>query len=132
MKIKYKLWHSVDKQWTSFGSISPSGVISSHQSYKEVVPCAFTGLTDKEGNEVYNQDVLALPEGEWMRGEGGMDDRAEVYYDESLARFGLNFFSIHGGEGYTGKEEHISDYIKRGWVVIGNSNPNPELLYLQD
>lgn len=130
MKIKYKLWHVVDKQWTSFGSISPSGVIASHQSYKEVVPCAFTGLTDKEGNEVYNQDVLALPEGDWLRGEGGMDDRAEVYYNETLARFGLNFFSIR--EGYTSKEEHISDYIKHGWVVIGNSNPNPELLYLQD
>jgi len=37
-----------------------------------------------------------------------------------FARFGLNFYSIQGGEGYTGDAQDIHEYVKNGAHVIGH------------
>ena len=51
-----------------------------------------------------------------------------VEWHSKFARFGLAFYSIYGGEGYTGREQHISDYVHGGAKIIGNIYENENLL----
>ena len=87
----------------------------------------FTGLLDSNNKEIFEGDVLAFKEGDWLRGQDGLDDRLEVFWDVKNSKFGINFFSKHGGEGYTGKSEYLSSYAKKT-QIIGNIFENPELL----
>lgn len=85
----------------------------------------YTGLKDKNKKEIYGGDIFQVGSNkEWIKGEG---ERSVVEWHNKLARFGLSFYSIYGGEGYTGKEQHLVDCI-RGLKVIGNKYENPELL----
>ena len=86
-----------------------------------------TGLTDSTGKEIYEGDILAYKNGNFLRGKDGFDDRLEVFWDNENSKFGINFFSKHGGEGYTGKSEHLCSYAKET-QIIGNIFETPELL----
>lgn len=93
----------------------------------------FTGLIDKNGKEIYTGDVLecAIPIDEVMAGYShSWWERGIVKYYPEFARYGLEFHSPFGGEGYTGIQEDISNYISGNgaWWVIGNIFENPDLV----
>jgi hypothetical protein len=75
--------------------------------YKEETVGQFTGLTDKNGKEIYEGDVV-----EWK----GV--RGEVWYNESAARF---FFDDSKGL-------HLEPHYGHEAEVIGNIYENPELI----
>lgn len=90
-----------------------------------VISMQYIGLKDKNKKEIYEEDVFQFgTKKEWKNGEG---ERGIVKWHEELARFGLTFYSIYGGEGYTGKNQHLVDFIK-GLKIIGNTCENPELV----
>ncbi len=68
----------------------------------------FIGLTDKNGKEIYEGDVLHV----W---EHSVDDRGIVRYDKSYTAFVVGKYNCTVGE-----FEHIE--------VVGNIYENPELL----
>ena len=84
-----------------------------------------TGLRDKKSILIDEGDILNYTsKKEWKSGDC---DRGVVFWHDELARFGLRFYSIYGGEGYTGKTEHIVDYIRKS-KVIGNIYEHPHLV----
>lgn len=102
----------------------------SFYTHREVIPETvgqYTGLTDKNGAMVFEGDVIAPPDDKWDSGE---TERATICYNNELTRFLCRFWTIHGGEGYSGNIEgqQLCDYIKEKWEVIGNIHKNPELL----
>lgn len=136
MKVKFRTWDwknnvmiyaidwtivGIDKVWLA----DPEGVLNGAVNGKKVFT-QFTGLIDVNGKEIYEGDILAYPNGIWDRGQDDWDDRMEVYYDEKYARFGLLFRSKWGGEGYTGKDQDISDYLLKA-EIIGNIFQHPNL-----
>lgn len=71
-----------------------------------------TGLTDKNGVEIYEGDIVTL-NGEWEELE--KDDCSLIYFEDGCFRI---------GDGY---ENEVSSYLSE-WRVIGNIHENPELL----
>jgi uncharacterized phage protein (TIGR01671 family) len=94
----------------------------------------FTGLKDKNGKEIYEGDILEgdIPDVEFVKREMKeynytFWERGIVTYYPELARFGLSFYSEEGGEGYTGRDQHIDLYAAKQ-IIIGNIYQNPDLL----
>lgn len=80
----------------------------------EVIPESvgqFTGLTDKNGNKIFEGDIVKC-----LSLENGYVNK-EVYYAEDRARFVL---------GSLGSDYDFEEYINV--EVIGNIHDNPELL----
>lgn len=82
----------------------------------EVLPdtvCEYTGLTDKNGNKIFEGDIL-----EWA------EYRMEIYWGEDVGvGYGFMWRSVDG----TDYCESITGFIDE-YEVIGNIHDNPELL----
>lgn len=104
---------------------------SAHEKYTHIkfssVIMQYTGLKDKNGKEIFEGDVLAW-DNDKIDFPSGDGERMKVEWHGELSRFGLSFYSNHGGEGYTGTVQNIHEYVKRGAYVIGNIYENPDLI----
>ncbi len=117
----FRFWS--DGNWTIVNTVYlPGTLVTDHE---KAILMQYTGLKDKSGKEIYEGDIFQF--GTKKEGESGEGERGIVEWHEQLARFGLSFYSIYGGEGYTGKTQHLVECIK-GKKVIGNIHENPELL----
>lgn len=112
------------------GFVNVSGTATKLSQYlPHLIPLQSTGKHDKNGKEIWAKSILAEPKDEtkWNSGEA---ERIVVEYNDKLTRFLCQFNTIYGGEGYSGNIEgqQLCDYIKDGWVIIGNAHENPDLL----
>ena len=128
--IKFKVWDSKRKEWLHkypfalYGETTLMGYMDTRESdnshvlceeLKDLIPCQYTGLKDKNGVEIYEGDVVLYN----LR-----KDRYVVIFEKGkfLARGGL----------LTGSKSSYSD-IDSFWFsstikIIGSIHENPELL----
>ena len=111
----------------------------------EVIP---ESVGQDTGYKTYEGDILAKPndEEDWKTGRA---ERVVVEYDEELTAFLCVWHTFYGGRGYAGNRKGAMiaalikpkymvdgsrplDYIKAGWVVVGNKYKNPELLEVKE
>ena len=118
--LKFRAWDNKQKKMlygVSIGTIKVwdenAPLISHEFSYSE--DCIFeqyTGLTDKNGKEIYEGDIVTL-NGEWE----------EIEHDDcSIVTFENGCFRV--GDGY---ENEAGSYLS-DWRIIGNIHENPELV----
>lgn len=121
--IKFRLWDISKCEMTLNNSFFEMQKFNrSEDELSVIVPMQFTGINDKNGNEIYEGDILELPIGEInnkYRYTVVFEDGAFVAYHTKLK----------DGFGKLQKWGAISQFkIKDlGVVVIGNIFENPEL-----
>ena len=88
----------------------------------------FTGLTDVNGKEIYEGDIIV------QHGDDMPGIRGAVVYDEANARFGMAYTNYweSGSVTHFDTLERVKCYSDRNrkltYEVIGNIHDNPELL----
>ena len=115
-------------RWNSFGL--------SYNEFIEIDPdtlCQFTGLTDKNGRKIWENDILRGYQYPYR--SGGNDNYfAEVTWFENCQAFGIYTFknpksNVRGiSEGNT---EFMENWNSEDWEVIGNIFDNADLLEVE-
>lgn len=119
----------VDDKWHygllaySYKDTLPEGYYISNEAYRPfaylVFPKTigqFTGLYDKNGNEIWEGDIVKVP---------GCIDRGDGFFDDDLCEIKWNNdYGYYYMEGYMKRD--ISGYCEL--EIISNIHDNPELL----
>ena len=89
--------------------------------------CQYTGLHDKNGNEIYEGDIIQSTKSKYKRFDN--DGIYEVYFNEFLCHYAL----IASRNEWETKHGQYDNYSLTGckakeFEVIGNIYENPELL----
>jgi uncharacterized phage protein (TIGR01671 family) len=134
-EIKFRCWDRKKKKWENDFFIKNTGEILDHskgwdlEENKDLVLQQFICLTDKNGKEIYEGDIVW--EEFWNGGDGlnEPEDRDEfegiVVYDIETAGFGLQT-KICDGKGIEVGLNEKGEFIDL--EIIGNIYENPELL----
>lgn len=119
-ETKFRAWHKKDKEmwdWKYLLKTMVGGTRQNAFSRDDLELMQFTGLRDKNGKEIYEGDILAMPYGghpaRWTVGE--------------LSEYGL-YFQRHTIKPYQSPYPYrdLRHFDKA--EVIGNIYENPELL----
>ena len=114
-EIKFRAWNSIDKKMVGWCSLKHSFDAFIKSKHYELMQ--FTGLTDKNGVDIYEGDIVQghfYDTDEWK-------DIAGITYCDHRAKFVFN-------DG-NGEQDAFIDDINTGTLeVIGNIHQNPELL----
>jgi len=128
--IKFRAWDEESQQmiYPDSGTITSGDILN---RYKKVMQ--FTGLIDKNGNEVWQSDIVTMQIGN--EESEGIYNVYVVRYLRPLARYVL--FCIHSNDRervgkFLSNSVNQTIMIKQRYVkVIGNTHENPELLNIE-
>lgn len=138
---KFRVWDSQKNEWINPALVAliGSGVLMIYDNgwkvthSKNLVVQFFTGLCDKNGDEVYDGDILKYTRFNWQCGghpQGGTDlvQICKVYWSEKECGF-YERGKWESGGGWSGNltfDDHRAD--RNEIEIIGNIFKNPELL----
>jgi len=114
-EIKFRAWDKKTGQWVYFDLIDTSGRSNfTLTEWAEMPKCQFTGLLDNNGNEIFEGDLLKIPEDNVI----GM-----VVYEEEMAGFFAQIKSFD--ETLSARIDHTEI---RMIEIMGNIYENPDLI----
>jgi uncharacterized phage protein (TIGR01671 family) len=122
-EIKFRAWDIIDKRMISWRELLDygSGLADYLEHPNELVFQQFTGLLDKNGEEIYEGDIVR-----WDNGIAKDEYRGSIWqiiWDNDYAQFTLKLIKGLFTD---------TPYFKRHWrhylEIIGNIYSNPELL----
>jgi len=118
--IKFRAWHEEDRRMVPVETLhmDNEGVLKSQIIYSGPV-MQFTDLLDKNGKEIYEGDVVRIPDDYEVYGQYAGDTR-EVYFHFGAFRLKPKWDKSQLGN-------HFHD-VNESLEVIGNIYENPELL----
>ena len=123
-EIKVRGWNTRTKVMLYFQDMIPfsrelfgtEGVFIPLSKHIELMQ--FTGLKDKNGKEIFEEDIVKHTDG----------NVGVVYYWETKATFMVDFHDLGDPDGY---HDQFDSY-DMGYEVIGNIHENPKLLGKQN
>ena len=142
---KFRVWDKIDKRWDNEYHIASDGEICMPWDAAADEPSRLevslsTGLTDKNGKEIFEGDILQFDDGviEGRQTEFGRTEVCFGDYDDSEMDYGSPAFGwyISGYYGYhrvSGKSDSYDSEesiltLSEKYEIIGNRYENPELL----
>jgi uncharacterized phage protein (TIGR01671 family) len=134
-KIKFRAWHTTQNKMFSADNLGQDeltlavdgrGFVNVHgttralsQYYSSMIPEQFTGLYDKNMNEIYEGDIVnIITSDDCLIVETGFI--AEVCWDDSDTGF---FYQTNDGT-----TPYIKTWFVKEVTILGNIHENPEML----
>lgn len=106
------------------GSIIPGGLFIPTKD-KNMVIMQYTGRKDKHGKEIYEGDVLKIPE--WLH--SNEQEKCICTFDQENQCFPITGFGLYTKDNYSGRYKELVESDEWDeFEVIGNIYKNPELL----
>lgn len=119
MTIKFRGKRLDNREWVvgsllqdDYGTCMIVEFADHHEQWHEVAPktvVQYTGLNDKNGKEIYEDDILV--------------DESGAY---AVVNYSMGCFCVDFGEGFD--LQYFTDGIHEICYVVGNVHDNPELL----
>lgn len=129
-KIKFRVYDPKEEKWREDCEIWDDGTIMSSwgkEKYNWIV-MLYTGLKDKNGKEIYKNDIVAFPYVTPM-GDIGDPKNDYSYYGKVVFRRGKFLIKpIKADSGYWGEHDLYRIIKKAKGYKIGNKFDNPKLL----
>ena len=145
-QIKFKFWDKDNKEWISGSEIEFQENGEPFDLYeKNIIYLQFTGLLDKNGKEIYEGDILLLPD-EYTEsildyGQGPIEPCnhiSEIVFNIKEGAFGVKItdkanFIKNGFNSFSKLLYDMgNEYLNKECLIIGNIFENFELLNKKD
>ena len=136
-EIKFRGKRIDNEEWVCGDIVHHDGITDIHYQTGDAVahfipvdPEKYTGLSDKNGKEIYEGDILNGFKYPYLSG-GNHNYMAEVVLFEDSPAFGIRTIVSKNSKvrGISdGNEDYMIDWNPNDWEVIGNIHDNPELM----
>lgn len=143
-EIKFRAWNETKNEWyyqddliiTSYGIFEGYHTLSENKPIKSPLLMQYTGLTDKNGREIYESDIVRI----WEETEhipnrdsgGGIIeyDQREGYSQLGIVEFKNAWFTYETKKHLKGRVENIYAPLDftNNLEVVGNIYENKELI----